>query len=183
MGCSDRCSRRARDCRAGIPNSLSPAASALSAAGQSGNAAVRALDDECGRMPEARAWSGQLHKAATEMFGRATNKTSEFAHYTEVVATALEKGSGSICRCRRTCSTRRSTDCWSRSATPTTEPRKICRPLPRTSATPFTGRVILEAWIRTRAWLDRLTKSPIRCHKKGSSSRVCDPGGAQHWTR
>jgi hypothetical protein len=47
-------------------------------------------------MPEARAWSGQSHKAATVMFRRATEKTSEFAHYSEEVATALNTGAGSI---------------------------------------------------------------------------------------
>src|SRR5262249_27306827 len=69
---------------------------ALSAAGQSVYSAVRGLDDGCDRMPEARAWSGQSHRAAREMFRRATEKTSELAHYTEAVETALNKGSGSI---------------------------------------------------------------------------------------
>lgn len=78
------------------PDSLSPAASALSSAGQSVYAAVRGLDDECDRMPEARAWSGQSHDAATAMFRRAAQQTSQFTHYTEGVATALKKGSGSI---------------------------------------------------------------------------------------
>jgi hypothetical protein len=78
------------------PESLSPAASALTAAGQSVYMAVRGLDDECDRMPEVRAWSGPAHDAASAMFRRATEKTSEFAHYTEAVATALNKGSGSI---------------------------------------------------------------------------------------
>jgi hypothetical protein len=78
------------------PDSLSPAASNISAAGQSVYRAVRDLDDGCDRMPEARAWSGQSHKAATVMFRRATAKTSEFAHYSEGVATALNTGAGSI---------------------------------------------------------------------------------------
>jgi hypothetical protein len=78
------------------PDSLSPAASNISAAGQSVYRAVRDLDDGCDRMPEARAWSGQSHKAATVMFRRATAKTSEFAHYSEGAATALNTGAGSI---------------------------------------------------------------------------------------
>jgi uncharacterized protein YukE len=78
------------------PDSLLSAGSALSSAGQSVYAAVRGLDDECDRMPEARAWSGQSHDAATAMFRRATQQTSQFTHYTEGVATALRKGSGSI---------------------------------------------------------------------------------------
>jgi len=78
------------------PDSLSPAASALEHAGQSVYRAVRDLDDGIDRMPETRAWSGQAHDAATAMFRRATDTTSEFTHYTEAEATALKKGSGSI---------------------------------------------------------------------------------------
>ena len=37
------------------PDSPSPASTALSGAGQSAYAAVRGLDDDCDRMPEARA--------------------------------------------------------------------------------------------------------------------------------
>jgi hypothetical protein len=58
--------------------------------------AVRDLDDGCDRMPEARAWSGRAHDAATAMFRRATDETSQFTHYTDAVATALQKGSGTI---------------------------------------------------------------------------------------
>lgn len=53
-------------------------------------------------MPEARAWSGQAHEAATEMFRRATVTTSQFTQYTEAVATALRKGSGTIGGARTT---------------------------------------------------------------------------------
>ena len=51
-------------------------------------------------MPEARAWDGPAHKAATEMFRRATDKSSKFSHYTEGVAAALAKGAGSIAAAR-----------------------------------------------------------------------------------
>ena len=78
------------------PASLSPAASALSDAGHSVYTAVRNLDDGCDRMHEARAWDGPAHKAATEMFRRATDTTSQFSHYTEGVAAALSKGAGTI---------------------------------------------------------------------------------------
>lgn len=78
------------------PASLSPAASTLSDAGHSVYTAVRNLDDGCDRMPEARAWDGPAHKAATEMFRRATDTTSQFSHYTEGVAAALSKGAGTI---------------------------------------------------------------------------------------
>ncbi|WP_235848247.1 hypothetical protein [Mycolicibacterium holsaticum] len=47
-------------------------------------------------MSAAQSWSGQAHDAATTMFRRATDTTSDFAHYTETVATALKKGNGSI---------------------------------------------------------------------------------------
>jgi hypothetical protein len=58
--------------------------------------AVRNLDDGCDRMPEARAWDGPAHKAASAMFGRATDRASQFSHYTEGVAAALTKGAGTI---------------------------------------------------------------------------------------
>ena len=51
-------------------------------------------------MPEARAWDGPAHKAATEMFRRATDKSSKFSHYTEGVAAALSKGAGAIAAAR-----------------------------------------------------------------------------------
>ncbi|OBB77120.1 hypothetical protein A5759_04635 [Mycobacterium sp. 852014-52144_SCH5372336] len=78
------------------PDSLNPAASALATAGQSVYTSVRDLDDGIDRMSAEQTWSGQAHDAATAMFRRATDTTSEFAHYTEAVATALSKGSGSI---------------------------------------------------------------------------------------
>jgi hypothetical protein len=58
--------------------------------------AVRNLDDGCDRMPEARAWDGPAHKAASAMFGRATDTASQFSHYTEGVAAALTKRGGTI---------------------------------------------------------------------------------------
>lgn len=47
-------------------------------------------------MPEAEAWAGQAHEAAGKMFFRATTKASDFAHFTEAVASALLAGSATI---------------------------------------------------------------------------------------
>lgn len=68
----------------------------MSDAGRSVYTAVRTLDDGCDRMPEARAWDGPAHKAASAMFGRATDATSQLSHYTEGVADELSKGAGTI---------------------------------------------------------------------------------------
>ena len=51
-------------------------------------------------MPEAGHGTGQAHNAATEMFRRATDKSSKFSHYTEGVAAALAKGAGTIAAAR-----------------------------------------------------------------------------------
>jgi hypothetical protein len=82
------------------PDSLEPAAAALSDAGLAVYTAVRNLDDGCDRMPEARAWDGTAHNAAAEMFRRATDASSEFSHYTEGVAAALSKGAVTIASTR-----------------------------------------------------------------------------------
>lgn len=47
-------------------------------------------------MPEAEAWSGPAHDAATAMFNRATRQTSRLAHYADGVAAALTSGGGTI---------------------------------------------------------------------------------------
>jgi hypothetical protein len=78
------------------PQSIEPAASALSDAGLSVYTAVRNLDDGCDRMSDARVWDGPAHQAATQMFGRATDTSSAFSHYTEGVAAALSKGAVGI---------------------------------------------------------------------------------------
>ena len=84
------------------PDSLSPAGSSLGDAGHSVYTAVHELDDGCDRMPEARAWDGPAHQAATEMFRRATDTASQFSHYTETVGAALSKGAGTIGAARTT---------------------------------------------------------------------------------
>ena len=82
------------------PDSLGPAATVLSEAGFAVYTAVRTLDEGCDRMPEARAWDGPAHDAATQMFRRATDASSTFNHYTEGVAAALSKGAVSISAAR-----------------------------------------------------------------------------------
>jgi hypothetical protein len=82
------------------PDSVEPAASALSDAGLAVYTAVRTLDEGCDRMPEARAWDGPAHDAATQMFRRATDASSTFSHYTEAVAAALSKGAVRISSAR-----------------------------------------------------------------------------------
>jgi hypothetical protein len=62
---------------------------------------VRDLDDDVDRMPQADAWEGRSHKAASAMFNRATIKASAFAHYTEAVSTALMSGAGAIAKARK----------------------------------------------------------------------------------
>lgn len=78
------------------PDSLTGAASAVRAGGESVYIAVRDLEDDCHRLPEARTWSGKSHDAAEAMFGRATQSASQFSHYTDGVAAALEKGATAI---------------------------------------------------------------------------------------
>jgi hypothetical protein len=78
------------------PDSLSPAGSAVSTGGESVYGAIRTLDDECDRLPEARTWQGQAHEAATGMFRRATSQASKFKSCTDGEASALEKGAHAI---------------------------------------------------------------------------------------
>lgn len=73
----------------------------MRAGGESVYKAVRDLDDECDRLPEARTWAGQAHDAATKMFDRATHQASPIQTSAEAMAAALEKGSGSIGAARR----------------------------------------------------------------------------------
>lgn len=82
------------------PESLLPAASAIDGAGSRLYEAVRALDDRVDRMPEAREWSGQSHTAATQMFRRATDRSSAFKNYAESFADALRNGSALIGKAR-----------------------------------------------------------------------------------
>jgi hypothetical protein len=82
------------------PESLPASAKSISHAGESIYRNVRDLDDNCDRMPEARAWSGAAHDAAAQMFGRATTSASHLLDYTDVVADALNYGRSTIGKAR-----------------------------------------------------------------------------------
>jgi hypothetical protein len=82
------------------PESLAPAATSIQSAGDSIYRTVRQLDDGCDRMDGARTWSGNPHDAATEMFRRASDRSSHFFDYTKAVAKALSSGSASIGKAR-----------------------------------------------------------------------------------
>jgi uncharacterized protein YukE len=77
-------------------DSLVSAAPAITAAGQSVHRAVADLREECGRMPEAHGWEGDAQKAATTMFGRATDETSRFARCVDAVAEAVKRGGNAV---------------------------------------------------------------------------------------
>lgn len=51
-------------------------------------------------MPESRTWKGAAHDAATEMFRRATKRSSSFKTYAEAFADALRSGSSAIGKAR-----------------------------------------------------------------------------------
>ena len=59
------------------PESLTTSATAITARAESVAAAVRGINDACGRLPETQAWSGRSHDAAEAMFGRAESATSK----------------------------------------------------------------------------------------------------------
>jgi uncharacterized protein YukE len=82
------------------PDSLSAAGTSIGSAGQSTYDTVRKLDDDCDRMPEARVWSGSAQKQAAAMFTRASDHSSDFAHYTNAVANALRSGASAIATAR-----------------------------------------------------------------------------------
>lgn len=82
------------------PESLEPAAAAIRSAGATVYQAVRNLDDQVDRMPQAQAWEGAAHNAAADMFRRATDRSSAFKNYAEAVAAALSDGASTIGRAR-----------------------------------------------------------------------------------
>ncbi|PRC54448.1 hypothetical protein C6A85_26790, partial [Mycobacterium sp. ITM-2017-0098] len=82
------------------PESLAPAAESIRSAGASVYQTVRNLGDDVDRMPEATVWSGSAHRAAADMFRRATDRSSAFKDYAEAVAAALMDGSTMIGRAR-----------------------------------------------------------------------------------
>lgn len=82
------------------PESLSAAASTIESAGLSIYDAVVKLDDRIDRMPESRHWSGEAHGAASQMFQRATDRSSAFRTYAEAFSEALQSGSAVIGKAR-----------------------------------------------------------------------------------
>jgi len=77
-------------------DSLAAAAKAVEAGGRAVYHAVRDLEDNIHRMPEAGVWEGKSHEAATAMFGRATQQAAQFDHYSDAEAAALNKGDSTI---------------------------------------------------------------------------------------
>ncbi|KUI07763.1 hypothetical protein AU192_09825 [Mycobacterium lehmannii] len=59
------------------------------------------INNHLKRMPETKAWSGQAHDAASAMFGRARQTTSEFSRYTTAIGNALSEGAGTIGTARK----------------------------------------------------------------------------------
>ncbi len=78
------------------PDSLTFAAKTVREGGVAIGEAVSRIHTNIGTMPETKAWKGPAHSAATEMFGRAKDRTDTFARHTDAIATALEDGAGTI---------------------------------------------------------------------------------------
>ena len=78
------------------PDSLTFAAKLVRDNGVAVGEAVSRIHMNIGQMPETRAWKGPAHTAATEMFGRAKERTDALSAYTNAIAAALESGAGSI---------------------------------------------------------------------------------------
>ncbi|MDQ2638885.1 MAG: hypothetical protein M3Y83_18650 [Actinomycetota bacterium] len=58
--------------------------------------AVDRINDNLKIMPETKAWSGQAHDAASEMFDRARTTTTRFREYTTAIGKALTDGADRI---------------------------------------------------------------------------------------
>lgn len=78
------------------PDSLTFTAKSVRAGGVAVGDAVSRVHTNIGLMPETRAWTGQAHTAATEMFGRARGGTDAFSAYTDAIAATLEAGAGTV---------------------------------------------------------------------------------------
>ena len=78
------------------PDSLTPAGDAVKNAGKAVGAAVSGMSSNLAKMADTKAWSGDAHKAATAMFGRAKIQTDEFSRYTAAVGDALSGAAGPI---------------------------------------------------------------------------------------
>lgn len=78
------------------PISLASSAAGISAGGDRVEQAVERISRNIATMPETRAWSGQAHDAAAEMFDRAHTETTRFSEYTDAIARAFIEGAGWI---------------------------------------------------------------------------------------
>jgi uncharacterized protein YukE len=78
------------------PGSLTTSASTISTSAEAISNAVNGVGSTIEHMPEAGAWEGKSHSAATAMFGRANRETLKFSEYANDVATALRNGSGPL---------------------------------------------------------------------------------------
>lgn len=78
------------------PDSLTFTAKSVTGGGETVAKAVTGISDNIKIMPETKAWSGDAHAAATEMFVRAAVQTDGFKAYTTAIGTALNEGAGTI---------------------------------------------------------------------------------------
>jgi uncharacterized protein YukE len=78
------------------PGSLSSAAAGISSSGEAVEQAVDRINNNIKLMPDTRAWSGQAHDAASQMFDRAHKQTMSFSDYAAAIGKALGEGAGWI---------------------------------------------------------------------------------------
>jgi hypothetical protein len=78
------------------PDSLTFTGPTVKTAGQHVEQAVDTVNNNLKVMPETKAWDGDAHDAASEMFDRAHKTTSAFSDYTTAIGNALNEGAGWI---------------------------------------------------------------------------------------
>ena len=78
------------------PDSLSFTGPAVKTAGESVEQAVDRINNNIKIMPETKAWSGDAHDAASDMFDRAHKTTTAFGDYTTAIGNALNEGASTI---------------------------------------------------------------------------------------
>jgi uncharacterized protein YukE len=83
------------------PDSLTFSGPAVKAAGESVEQAVDRINNNIKIMPETKAWSGEAHDAASDMFDRAHKQTQSFSDYTSAIGKALSEAASEIARTRK----------------------------------------------------------------------------------
>lgn len=83
------------------PDSLTSTGPAVNAGGEAVERAVDTINNNVKIMPETKAWSGEAHDAAADMFERAHRQTQRFSDYTSAIAKALGEAAGEIARTRK----------------------------------------------------------------------------------